>query len=147
MCFNVNNTLLIDINHRTPATAQASSNIIRCALAAIAVAVLDDVIKQIGIGWTFTMLGFGVVGSGILYWVERQWGMGWRTGKKGSVRDHERVEETVKAEDDGKCCGVVEPKGGDAEGIVEESRIECGDAAANKLKGAEKVGSTPIRKV
>lgn len=37
MCFNINDTLLIDINHATPATAQASTDSIRCALAATAV--------------------------------------------------------------------------------------------------------------
>lgn len=85
MCFNINNTLLIDINHRTPATAQASSNIIRCALAAMSVAVLEDVIGGVGIGWTFTLLGFGVLLSGILYWVDRRWGMKWRTKSQKSV--------------------------------------------------------------
>ena len=143
MCFNINNTLLIDINHNTPATAQASSNIIRCALAAIAVAVLEDVIKEVGIGWTFTLLGAGVVGSGVLYWVERQWGMGWRTVVKGSVRGHELTKSIVKAEDG----GVVERKGGDVEGIVKEGKIESGDAVANKHQDAEGAVSRPIREV
>lgn len=84
MCFNINNTLLIDINHRIPATAQASSNIIRCTLGAIAVAVLEDVIGRVGIGWTFVLLGIGVLGSGVLYWVDRRGGMKWRTAKESS---------------------------------------------------------------
>ena len=39
MFFNINDTLLIDINHPTPATAQASTDSIRYALAATAVVV------------------------------------------------------------------------------------------------------------
>ncbi|KAK7917293.1 hypothetical protein PG985_010901 [Apiospora marii] len=33
-CFNINNTLLVDINEDVPATAQASSNIVRCIMSA-----------------------------------------------------------------------------------------------------------------
>lgn len=55
--FKVYNTLLVDKNHRTPAAAQASSNLIRCALAAIAVSFLQDLIDAVGIGWTFTLMG------------------------------------------------------------------------------------------
>ncbi|KAI4127314.1 MAG: hypothetical protein LQ338_003274 [Usnochroma carphineum] len=51
------NTLLVDKNYQTPAAAQASSNIVRCALAAIAVSFLQDLIDGIGIGWSFTFLG------------------------------------------------------------------------------------------
>ena len=148
MCFSVNNTLLIDTNHRTPATAQASSDIIRCALAAIAVAVLQDVMNKIGIGWTFTLLGFGVLGSAALYWVERQWGMEWRTAEKDAARNHETVEKVVKVEEHKENnSGVVEPKEAGLEGIAEEGRIESQDALANRHQGAEDVGSTLIRNV
>ncbi|KAL8807730.1 MAG: hypothetical protein Q9182_000541 [Xanthomendoza sp. 2 TL-2023] len=115
MCFNINNTLLIDINYRTPATAQAASNIIRCALAAIAVAVLEDVMARIGIGWTFTLLGFGAMGSGMLYWVDRRWGMGWRTEMEVApetadatdrVDGEEKRREMAKRKDGGAESGV-----------------------------------------
>src|ERR1700712_3788201 len=55
--FKIFNTLLIDKNHRSPAAAQASSNIVRCTLAAIAVSFLQDMIDAMGIGWTFTLMG------------------------------------------------------------------------------------------
>ncbi|KAL8922889.1 MAG: hypothetical protein Q9172_003363 [Xanthocarpia lactea] len=104
MCFNINNTLLMDINHRTPATAQAASNIIRCVLAAVAVAVLENVMGRIGVGWTFTLLGFGTLGSGLLYWVDRGWGMRWRT------ESHEGHDATVvmdRADEEGKECEML----------------------------------------
>ena len=47
----------MDKNHRTPAAAQASSNIVRCTLAAVAIAFLQDMIDVMGIGWTFTFMG------------------------------------------------------------------------------------------
>ncbi|KAI8721663.1 MFS domain-containing protein [Fusarium sp. LHS14.1] len=43
-CFNINNTLLVDINQDAPATAQASSNIARCILSAALVAALESMI-------------------------------------------------------------------------------------------------------
>ncbi|KAI9847100.1 MAG: hypothetical protein M1837_003218 [Sclerophora amabilis] len=81
MCFNVNNTLLIDINHTAPATAQASSNIVRCALAAVAVAVLQDIIDAINVGWTFTLLGSLCSVSALLYLIDRQHGMRFRVAQ------------------------------------------------------------------
>lgn len=121
MCFNINNTLLIDINHRTPATAQAASNIIRCALAAIAVAVLEDVMGRIGIGWTFTLLGFGALGSGVLYWVDRRTGMRWRTA---SHKGHETAEVMDTADEEEKARGTEEQEGGDVNGSMNEGELK-----------------------
>lgn len=55
--FSIYNTLLVDKNHRTPAAAQASSNIVRCTMAAVAVSFLQDMLDAMGIGWTFTFMG------------------------------------------------------------------------------------------
>ncbi|KAK8038031.1 major facilitator superfamily transporter, partial [Apiospora phragmitis] len=55
--FSIYNTLLVDKNHRTPAAAQASSNIVRCTLAAIVIAFMGYTLDAMGIGWTFTFLG------------------------------------------------------------------------------------------
>ncbi|KAK3941808.1 MFS general substrate transporter [Diplogelasinospora grovesii] len=55
--FSIYNTLLVDKNHRTPAAAQASSNLVRCTLAAIAVSFLQNLLDATGTGWTFTLMG------------------------------------------------------------------------------------------
>ncbi|ORY56952.1 major facilitator superfamily domain-containing protein [Pseudomassariella vexata] len=55
--FSIYNTLLVDKNHRTPAAAQASSKIVRFALAAIATVFLQDLIDTLGIGGTSTLMG------------------------------------------------------------------------------------------
>ncbi|KAK8030918.1 hypothetical protein PG990_000652 [Apiospora arundinis] len=76
--FSIYNTLLVDKNHRNPAAAQASSNIVRCTLAAIVVAFLEEMLKAMGIGWTFTFLGgMCVVATGLLL-LDYHSGTSWR---------------------------------------------------------------------
>lgn len=72
------NTLLVDKNHRTPAAAQASSNIVRCALAAIAVSFLQDLVDALGIGWSFTFMGGMCLVAVGLFFVDYHKGTSWR---------------------------------------------------------------------
>jgi hypothetical protein len=74
----VNNTLLVDINHRNPAAAQASSNILRCILAAIAISYLQDLISTVELGWAFTILGASCCLSAVCYILQYCFGMVWR---------------------------------------------------------------------
>ena len=83
----INNTLLVDINQKAPAAAQASSNIIRCALSALAVAVLQDIIDSIGKGWTFTLLGLFLLAPIGLNLIIRKKGMAWRVRQRGSASE------------------------------------------------------------
>lgn len=68
----------MDKNHRTPAAAQASSNIVRCGFAAIVVSFLQDMIEAIGIGWTFTLMGGLCLVAVGLFVVDYHWGTPWR---------------------------------------------------------------------
>lgn len=68
----------MDKNHRTPAAAQAASNIVRCALAAIAVSFLQNMFDAMGVGWTYTLLGGLCLVITGLFFVDYQWGMVWR---------------------------------------------------------------------
>ncbi|KAL2069215.1 hypothetical protein VTL71DRAFT_15553 [Oculimacula yallundae] len=77
-CFNTTNTLRIDINPDAPAAAQASSNFVRCTMAAISIAFLQEMIDRIGVAWTFTFFGLLCSFSGVLFVVEREMGMQWR---------------------------------------------------------------------
>lgn len=72
------NTLLVDKNHRAPAAAQASSNIVRCALAAIAVSFLQDMIDALGIGWMFTLMGGLCLVAVGLFLIDYHRGTSWR---------------------------------------------------------------------
>ncbi|KAI1762698.1 multidrug resistance protein [Hypoxylon sp. FL1150] len=83
--FSIYNTLLMDKNHRTPAAAQASTNVVRCTLAAIAVSFLQDIIDGWGIGWTFTFMGglcLIVIG---IFLVDYKRGMRWRQNSVATI--------------------------------------------------------------
>jgi len=72
------NTLLVDKNQGNTGAAQASNNLIRCTLAAIGISAIQRVLRAVGIGWTFTLLGglFGLATA--LFAVDYRWGAGWR---------------------------------------------------------------------
>ncbi|KAF9733301.1 hypothetical protein PMIN06_007503 [Paraphaeosphaeria minitans] len=80
-CFNINNTLLVDINQDAPATAQASSNIVRCILSTLFVGVLQKIIDSVGFGWTFSILSFLCLMAGVFYWIELKFGRKWRSAR------------------------------------------------------------------
>jgi hypothetical protein len=76
--FQIFNTLLVDINHRSPSAATASTSLVRCAMAAIAMAFLEDLIKAVGIGWTFTFMGGLCLICLGLFALDYHKGMSWR---------------------------------------------------------------------
>ncbi|KAJ5663475.1 MFS general substrate transporter [Penicillium longicatenatum] len=78
MTFNCCNTLLTDLNPKSPATAQAANNIVRCSLAGAGLAFLQVSLDAMGPGWTFTLLGGLCMGSLSLAWFEWRYGMTWR---------------------------------------------------------------------
>lgn len=49
------NTILVDLNPSNPASVQAASNIVRCLLAAVLLAVVDRELRSLGPGWTFVI--------------------------------------------------------------------------------------------
>ncbi|KAI1179119.1 major facilitator superfamily domain-containing protein [Nemania sp. FL0916] len=76
--------LIIDIFPSSPGTAGASNNICRCTLSAIAVAILQPVVKRVGYSWLFTILALIEGLSGIAaVWVLRQRGWQWRNKRSG----------------------------------------------------------------
>ncbi|KAI9646578.1 hypothetical protein NHQ30_004573 [Ciborinia camelliae] len=54
-CEKMCGTLLVDLNPKSPATAQAALNIIRCSFSAGGLAVLQILIERLGVGWCFTL--------------------------------------------------------------------------------------------
>ncbi|KAK9773028.1 hypothetical protein SCAR479_10358 [Seiridium cardinale] len=89
--FSAFNTLLVDINHKSPAAANASTSLIRCAFAAIAVAYIEDFIQAIGVGWAFKFLdSLSIVVLG-LFALEYKNGMVWRQAAlHGSIGTQQR---------------------------------------------------------
>lgn len=76
--FNMCGALLTDIHPENPATAQASSNIIRCALSAAGLAALQELIAHIGPGWTFTVFAAVCLVTIPMIMTEIHWGFQWR---------------------------------------------------------------------
>ena len=73
------NTLLVDVFPSSPSTAAASSNITRCVLSALGVAVLQPLVSFMGRGWLFTLLSAISGGGGLIAsWLLQNKGMLWR---------------------------------------------------------------------
>lgn len=74
------NTLLVDVFPESPSTAAAAASIIRCAMAAAGVAVLQPLLDAAGRGWYFTLLGLWSGGFGaVAVWLINRKGMQCRT--------------------------------------------------------------------
>jgi MFS family permease len=71
--------LIVDIFPDRPATAAASKNITRCALAGVFVAVLDPLVRLLGYGLCFTLLGvIDALTCVVAIVVLNRWGKIWR---------------------------------------------------------------------
>ncbi|KAF4448023.1 putative dityrosine transporter [Fusarium austroafricanum] len=84
------NTLIVDLNTHSAATAVAANNLARCLVGAGAVAVADPMINEWGLGWTSVFISGVWVIFSILLWVVMWKGQSWRM---------EKLEER----DNGKC--------------------------------------------
>lgn len=74
--------LLVDAFPETPSTAATAGNITRCALSAVAVAVLQPLVDVMGKGWFFTLLGLmSGVGGLAAQTALRRWGLKWRRAR------------------------------------------------------------------
>ncbi|KAJ1326854.1 MFS transporter [Microdochium nivale] len=80
--FHINNILLLDLTPDAPASATAANNLIRCAYGAVSIAVIEDVIARIGVGWAYTIIGimFGVFSP--VLWIIQKKGPKWREKKR-----------------------------------------------------------------
>ena len=95
--FSSLNTLIVDINHKTPATAVAANNLFRCLLGAGAVALADPLIQRIGLGWTATFIaGVWFVFSPCL-WGVYFYGHQWRGAKEEKKKKESGEGKDVKS--------------------------------------------------
>ncbi|RAL08871.1 synaptic vesicle transporter [Aspergillus homomorphus CBS 101889] len=76
--FTAVNTLMVDVNRRSPATAVAANNLFRCLLGAGATAIAAPLIGRIGIGWTATLMAALWVVASPCIWMVYFWGFKWR---------------------------------------------------------------------
>lgn len=50
------NTLIVDLYYDRPATVMAANNLVRCFLGAGAAAVVNPLIREIGVQWTYCIV-------------------------------------------------------------------------------------------
>ena len=87
--FSSMNTLIIDINVESPATAAAANNLVRCPFGAGAVAAAVPLINRIGMGWACTFVAGIWVATTPMIWMVFRCGFRWRQEKR--MRDRERT--------------------------------------------------------
>jgi hypothetical protein len=88
--FSSLDTLAVDCNIESPATAVAANNLSRCLFGAGAVAAVVPLIERIGMGWTCTFVaGIWVLFSPMLWMVYKR-GYRWREQKR--LKEGEMVE-------------------------------------------------------
>ncbi|KAL3472582.1 major facilitator superfamily domain-containing protein [Aspergillus californicus] len=96
--FSALNTLVVDINRASPATAVAANNLFRCLLGAGAVAIANPLIDRIGIGWSATVVAaLWLIFSPCLLAVYF-WGHSWREEKRVRLMNKKEQKEARRQE-------------------------------------------------
>lgn len=92
-CSQMCGTLLVDLHPKSPASAQAALNIVRCSFSAGGLALLQIVIDGVGVGWCFTIfagLSFSML---VPTWAVHRYGSVWRNAKV-APRRHDTATES-----------------------------------------------------
>lgn len=76
--FTVMSTLLIDIYAKSPGTASAANNLVRCFFGAGSSAMIIPLTNRIGAGWSYTFVGLVLVLSSCPILLVMRLGPGWR---------------------------------------------------------------------
>jgi uncharacterized protein (DUF697 family) len=77
--YQTSGTLLVDVHPKSPSTASAANSVVRCLLAGGGLALVQILIDEIGVSFTFTLFGGICMATIAVAWLE------WRYGK--SLRD------------------------------------------------------------
>ena len=107
--FSVVSTLLVDVCPESAGQATAANNLVRCFLGAAASAVVGPMLKRLGRGGTYTIVG-GVWAAFVPLMLSiMKWGKAWREEKRKRCEFRtkgKRAEESSRIE-----MGVVKPNG------------------------------------
>ncbi|MCJ1383420.1 hypothetical protein MMC17_006534 [Xylographa soralifera] len=121
--FNMCGTLLVDLYPRSPATAQASNNIVRCFMSAGGLALLQILIDRLGVGWCFTLFA-GLCSLTIpMVLAEKKWGMQWRAARESKLKAREALRKATTADEEQSA----EMKSGSADKTAVHSSPEEGN--------------------
>lgn len=101
VAFNVTTTLLVDFYPKSPATASAANNLVRCLLGAGFTAAVIPMIDAMGRGWTFTFLTLFLIATSPMLWLLYFRGMGWRQKRLAREACARKMEEEKTSRLDG----------------------------------------------
>ncbi|KAH8808032.1 MFS multidrug transporter-like protein [Xylogone sp. PMI_703] len=95
--------LIVDINPGIAGTATAALNLVRCLLGAGATALIVPMTNRLGLGWSYTLIGFIDIGLAPMLLVVMRWGPGWRKARAAEEkRRKEEKEKRMMANGDGE---------------------------------------------
>ena len=96
--FNVMSTMLVDLYPKSPATATAANNLVRCLMGAAGTAVIIQMIDGMGRGWCFTFIAAVIFFTSPMLWAELKWGPKWREQRRVRMEKQEEEKEAQQAE-------------------------------------------------
>jgi multidrug resistance protein len=97
--FNILSTLVVDLYPRSPSTATAANNLVRCIIGAGGTAIINIMIKSMGRGWCFTFVALVCAAASPMLWVSLKWGPKWREERLARMEKREEEERIREAED------------------------------------------------
>ncbi|OQE13289.1 hypothetical protein PENFLA_c051G02403 [Penicillium flavigenum] len=86
--YNVMNILIVDLYYETPATAMAANNLVRCFLGAGAAAMVNPLIRHIGVQWTYCSVSGAI--AFVTPLLSMVYAQGWEWRKKQAETDSQR---------------------------------------------------------
>jgi predicted MFS family arabinose efflux permease len=100
--FQSTSLLLIDMYPDSPATASAANNLARCLLAACSAAAVNPMIKAMGTGWTYTLVGIIWTVDSALLLLLIKFGPKWRRQQKEQKEKRESLKREKQESDEAK---------------------------------------------
>ena len=89
--FAILNTLIVDLSPKSPGTATAAMNLVRCSVGAAGMAVVESMIAGMGQGWCFAFLAILCAALSPILWLVHRRGPAWR--KQKLVKEQEKSQE------------------------------------------------------
>lgn len=81
-CYNSMNLLLVDLYPNSPSTASAANNLTRCLMAAGGSAVIEPMIRAMGTGWAYTLVGLVMIVLSPMLFAVTRYGPKWREERR-----------------------------------------------------------------
>ncbi|KAF5122526.1 Itaconate transport protein [Metarhizium anisopliae] len=91
-CYNSMNLLLVDLYPNSPSTASAANNLTRCLMAAGGSAVIEPMIRAMGTGWAYTLVGLVMIVLSPMLFAVTRYGPKWREERRVRFAEKEAVQ-------------------------------------------------------